>query len=525
VRAAPGLRTAVLLAALSGVLGALPFLRFRLWPVGWVALVPLFFALEGATMARSFLVGWVAGTATTLTGFYWIMGLLVRFAGMAQPLALVLHVVHAAWGGIAWGLACLLAAAPGPGGIRRPLALCAAFMIVEWSFPLMFPWNMSGGQYLFLPFVQAADLVGALGLTGLVVAGNAAVHAAASLAAGPVPAERRRARAILAACLAGLVGAGIAYGALRIRSVDRARDRAPSVTVGVVQPNVAMDEKGELSHAGAELDRLHELTGIAAASGADLVVWPESAYPYRMPRSLRRAPAGSMAVISGHDAAVVFGAISRGPAGRYNSAFLATPGGGIAGPVDKVHLVLFSEWIPLRDRIPRFVSARYPFVTSTGFDPGDRPGRLDVGSVRAGILICFEDIFTRHARDLAGGGANLLVNLTNDAWFGDTAEPEQHLALAALRAVETRRDLVRSVNTGVSAVVEATGRVAYRTGAFEEAVFVREVRLLDGSTPYCAAGAWLGWVALGSLVLAALAARIRDRREGGAGTGGSEIGR
>jgi len=118
------------------------------------------------------------------------------------------------------------------------------------------------------------------------------------------------------------------------------------------------------------------------------------------------------------------------------------------------------------------------------------------------------------SRELVSRDANLLVNLTNDAWFGDTVEPRQHMALSTLRAVENRRDLVRAVNTGVSAVVEASGRVAVSTETWQEVVIVHDVRLLEGRTVYQIVGDWPAWLGILVLVLAALWARIRGMPRG-----------
>jgi len=509
VSPAVGWRAAVPLAVLAGGLVAATFHDFRFWALSWCAFVPLLVAIEGAGTGRGFACGWIAGTTTHIAGFTWFTGLLVRFAHFPLPAALAVYVLYCAWGGVAWGLVGAFTSRLGVarGGWPPLVVLPAALVAVEFAFPHVFPWNLAGGQYLFLPFAQAAELVGVLGLGGVMAAGGAALYELVAV-------RGRRPRRLVAGAVLLAVGIVIVWGAVRLRAVERSRAAAPGVRVGVVQPNVSMDEKGVRARARTQMSLLQDLTRAAEQGGADIVVWPESAYPYRIQRQLRVDLKGKKRIQRGFEVPVLFGAVSFDGTGRYNSAFLLSASGELSAPVDKNHLVLFSERVPFRDHIPSFVRRRYPAMTAIGFGSGTEPGVLESGEMRAGVLVCFEDTMAGFARRVVRAGANVLINLTNDAWFGDTVEPHQHLALAVFRAIENRRDLVRSVNTGVSAVVEATGRVSYRTGTFEEAVFVHEVRLLEETTPFTRAGGWPGWAALAALVLLAAAGTIRRQGPG-----------
>jgi len=513
VRPAPGWRAAVPLAVLAGCLVAVTFRDFRFWALSWFAFVPLLMAIEGASAGRGFACGWIAGLTTHLVGFTWFTGLLVRFAHFPLPAAIAVYILYCAWGGVAWGLVCAFTArlCAGRGGFAPVLVLPASLVAVEFAFPHVFPWNLAGGQCLFIPFAQAAEVVGVLGLGGVIAAAGAAAY---ELVAARFIARARKPRRILACAVLLLTGLLIAWGAVRVRAVERTRAASPLIRVGVVQPNVPMDEKGARALAKNQLSLLQDLSAAAVQGGAELVIWPESAYPYRIQRQVRTDLRGRKRILRGFEAPVLFGAVSFDATGRYNSAFLLSASGSLSGPVDKNHLVMFSERIPMRDHVPTFIRKRYPVMTAIGFSPGAGPGVLEIGGTRAGILVCFEDTMAGFARRVVRAGANVLVNVTNDAWFGDTVEPHQHLGLAVFRAVENRRDLVRSVNTGVSGVIEATGRIAYRTGTFEEAVFVSDVRLLDLTTPFTRMGGWPGWVALAALVLLGLAATIRRQRSG-----------
>jgi apolipoprotein N-acyltransferase len=168
-----------------------------------------------------------------------------------------------------------------------------------------------------------------------------------------------------------------------------------------------------------------------------------------------------------------------------NSAYLLRPDGVVAGRYDKVHLVPYGEYVPLRQLFPfigKLVAGIGDFRPGKGFDPLVSDGR------RLGVLICYEGIFPEAARDYKRNRADLLVNITNDAWFGRTSAPYQHLSMTVFRAVENRLYLVRAANTGVSAVIDPTGVILSRTGLFERTVLKGEVKFIDEKTFYAAYG-------------------------------------
>jgi apolipoprotein N-acyltransferase len=275
----------------------------------------------------------------------------------------------------------------------------------------------------------------------------------------------------------GLALADLAYGAVRLHQVDAQRAAAPKVRTGIVQANVGILEKWD----PREFARLltihqHESADLARA-GAEFIVWPESSYPYAFPRPPHALP-GDLPVDDprrvrrGFDTPLMFGAVTRhvGPPAEprerfpFNTALMMDGAGRFTGSYDKVFLMMFGEYIPFYDQIPWFTKL---FPEASNFSRGSEPARfpLEVGgrSYQVGPLICYEDILPGFARRVAKLGPNAFVNITNDAWFGRTAEPYQHLALAVFRSVEHRLEMVRAVNTGVSAHVDAGGRVLAHT--------------------------------------------------------------
>jgi apolipoprotein N-acyltransferase len=309
--------------------------------------------------------------------------------------------------------------------------------------------------------------------------------------------------------------------------------------VGVAQGNVGIQQKHAPERARAIHDDLRALTGQHERRGAELTVWAETAYPYPWVRERAAQHSHERRVVDAHRQASLQrgptdGELQRGPtdsgvrgpvliglvtyaqaAGsavttRYNSAWLVRPDGWLGDRVDKSRLLAFGEYVPLWDLLPPLRS-RYP---SRGF----QAGRNDVVRARGhalGILICYEDLFGSLAREVVARGADVLVNMTNDAWFGRSREPALHDMVARLRAIETRRDLVRAVNTGVSSFSSASGRLLRQTRTFTRDGFVAEVRPLQVRTLYAVAGDWL--TPLVGLGLAGAWLRARARRTQGSG--------
>jgi apolipoprotein N-acyltransferase len=253
----------------------------------------------------------------------------------------------------------------------------------------------------------------------------------------------------------------VAFGAWRMRSVEQAREAAPHARIALVQPGFDASDRWEASRAAMMIERLTMLTKSAEQRGAQLTVWPESAYPFTLPHSTRTSPHGARAVLQpGVRGPVLTGAYMSGAAGLgYNSAIMASADGTLSTPYDKRHLLWFGETVPLADTFPWL---RKVFAKGTGLDAGHESVVFVAGPVRAAVLNCYEDTLPVAGREAMEQSPNLLVNVTNDAWFAGSAEGELHLRLAVLRAIETRRDLVRAVNQGPTSFVDANGRVRAR---------------------------------------------------------------
>jgi apolipoprotein N-acyltransferase len=518
----PAGRRAALLAALSGGLLALSFPRPDLGVLAFVALVPLLLTLQGVRRGAALQRGYACG-AVFFTGLlYWIPRVLVVYGGLPWAAALLVLAL------LVFYLATYVAlfAAITAASWRRfgPLALAAApvtwvaLEIVRGQALTGFPWGLIGySQHLNLPLLQAAALGGIYAVSLLVAAAGAGI---ALLLLRPAPRRARPAGALLLA----LVGAAHAGGFAALSGGGRAEAGLAAIQVAAVQGNVPQDVKWSPGSEARIITDLARLTRRAAEDGARLIVWPESASPFSFRRPVPRgAASGAPIAVAPHGdyldlvggmardlgIALIAGSVDYRVEGNrleaLNSAFSVGPDGTLGPSYDKVHLVPFGEYVPLR-RLLFFVD---PLARGAiaGFAAGARLEPLPTPAGRAATFICYEAAFPELVRRIAARDADFLVNLTNDAWYGRTSMPYQHLAMAVVRAVENRRYLVRAANTGISAIVDPYGRVTARSRLDESAVVRGAMRPRRDPTPYARAGDLLAW---GCAILTALhAAAIR----------------
>ena len=405
--------------------------------------------------------GLAFGFGANVVALRFVPDVVARFTPLPWILGLVALLLLSLFEGLRWAVASMVSQAAGRRGVPRWVSFPLGVFVASFV-PTVFPWTPAGGVTPWPVVAQIAELVGERGLA-VTMACVAALLAMAL----------RSRRILLAGIALGLQGLVVVYGAARIPHVDALRDAAPAMKVALVQPGTEARARWDPTQHAAILARLSAYTRAAEAQGAELTVWPEAAYPYPVAHASRRGPIGAMAMLQrGVHGPVLTGLVmSGGPAEFYNSAVLAAPGGVLSEPADKLRLLWFGETVPFADRWPWL---RKTFARGVGLVPGDHAVVLTSGEARIAILNCFEDTLPDAGRDAfasadgAGRSANLLVNVTNDAWFVDSQESELHLRLAALRAIELRRDLVRAVNEGVTSWVDATGRVRARltdTGA------------------------------------------------------------
>jgi apolipoprotein N-acyltransferase len=510
------------LSVLAGCLTFLAVATFDVWPLAWVALVPLLLALEEQTPGRAFLYGWLTGLCTNLGGFYWINGLLQRFGHMPAVAAVPLWWLLCAYQGLivaffALFLRLVHRRAPGlPYALTVPVIMVACELCV----PLVFPWYYAISQAWVVPVIQIADLTGPLGVTFLLMIVNGGLY---DLVASRRAGRGWRWRPAAAAAL--VVVAALGYGQVRLRQITARRAAAPKVKVGLVQANIGIVEKGRLRLAPHHLEIHQRLSAQLQRDGAQLIVWPESSYPYWFTRDQASDWTDQKAARKGFDAPLLFGTItlSRRERFPYNTALMMDRKGRITGSFDKVYLLIFGEYVPFYETFESTLAKYVP--EAANFARGKDPTIFPFEGYRLGPMICYEDIIPQFGRRLARLKPNLFVNITNDAWFGRTSEPYEHMALAVYRTVEHRLDMVRAVNTGVSAFIDATGRVYRKSDSVDPqetpdappVALLDEVAMMQTGTVYGAVGDLFGYLCLAAAVYLVLVHR-RWRREDTADT-------
>jgi apolipoprotein N-acyltransferase len=483
-------RLGVVLAALSGVLYFVGFCGFDQFYLSWICLVPVMRALDDDSLGpwETLLIAWVFGLVTHLGGYTWITGMLRDFGHLPLVLALAGYFLLclgqgsllAAWG---WTFNRLVTR------LHLPVIWVAPVMMViaEYLWPALFPSFLSNSQYRQILFIQTLDIWGPLGLTFILTLASAVIYQTLSW--------RFRKRGSLPrlgwAVLIVLVLADLGYGLGTVAATDDNLALAERrVRIGIVQSNMGIYQKMGEPQEG--LRRHQEQSLEVEAQGADLVVWPESGYAYGVPSSLTNLKQRVMGPLA---TPLLFGGIRRDGKDIYNTAFLVDGSGDIQGTYDKTYLLAFGEYIPLGETFPSIYEMSL-FKHTSHFIRGNHTRPLVLDGVRYGILVCYEDILPGFVREVMKSDPHILVNMTNDAWFGDSREPLIHLALATFRAVEQRRFLVRSTNTGISAIVDPAGRILEQTPVFARANLVRSVAVLEGRTLYARFGDWVAWLSL-----------------------------
>lgn len=413
------------------------------WAAG-VALVPLFVLARRVPPRMALGMGFAAGFLFWLLSIRWLTH--VTVAGWIFLSAYcALYVVPAAWMANRWR--------GGAAGFAASLAVvwCGGEFLRGWLGG-GFPWNLMGaGLTPCLPAIQLAEFGGVWLVSGLAVFTNALVAWAV--------AEHRGWRA-LALCALG-VAAALGWGSWRLAQWKKPER---SIRVALVQTSIPQDEKWVSAKIRMIYDRLTDLTRKAQTDPqVELVIWPETALPddvrnsehsYGLVWSL--CTNGTPILAGSLDTAL----LDSGEEQYFNSAFLFDAEGRIAGEYDKRHLVILGEFIPWDHWIPWSWRAKWRWPLSITKGDGGAVFHAGRADVPMSPLICFEDILPHLARADVRAGARMLVNLTNDAWFDDRVAPRQHMRNAVLRAVENRVPLVRAANTGVSCVIEPSGRVA-----------------------------------------------------------------
>jgi apolipoprotein N-acyltransferase len=508
--------SAWLLVFLSTLLQVLIFPLAGIYVLSWIAFAPLIFALlqsrpvgaleivgsvnlQAAKPGQAFLLAYTSGILWYAGTCYWIYDTMHQYGGLSQPLALLALFLFCLYLGLYHGLfGLLLSFSAGPGRDHRRALVAAPFLWVAVELARAritgFPWNLLGtAQVDNISLARITTLTGVYGISFEIMLVNVAV-AAAFL----VPRKKRGMLLIASLAAAAVLQAGRLVGAPALPTDHAAL---------LVQENLPVDATWTRETFERTLREIATLSVNAATSGSahpdskldsvDLVVWPESPAPFYASDPLFRRVVGEVARQS--HTWLVTGAIGTTPAARggrsvsevFNSAALVSPSGEWSGRYDKVHLVPFGEYLPF----PRLFAFAGGLTKEVGeFQAGESRAPLDAGGTRLGVFICYESVFPGEVRKFAEQGAQVLVNLSNDGWYGDSGAYAQHLNQTRMRAIENERWLLSATNTGVTASIDPYGRTVVRLPRKERDALVAPYALTSVTTFYTRHGDWFAWL-------------------------------
>lgn len=465
------------------------FPRLELSWLAFVCFVPLFLILPRHGIRTLFRFGWIAGFLFHLGNLYWIYYVIQHYSTVHPILVvgilLLLCIVLALFWGVFLALTGLLREKAG-----LLIALLAApfvWIVLEWTRnqTTEFPWCLLGySQYKNLRIAQFATVTGVYGLSWLLMSINAGIATLLLLRKWPY---------LVTALM--LLSATTIYGHYRIaQPVGNT-----TATVGLIQGNVPQDAKLDYAFAEAIHKRHVQMTrNLIVQSKPDVIFWSEAStlFPIRTggiwSKEIRELAASSKTPL-------IIGSDTFTGEEVFNSAYLVNERGELEAQYDKIYLVPFGEYVPLK-KLFFFAGKMVPEISD--FSPGVNYEPFTIDDQKVSISICFEVVFPQLSREFSNRGATLLATITNDAWFGKTAAPYQHFAMSVMRAIENRRYLVRAANTGISGFVDPYGRILQKTNIFEQAAIIGEIRWVDERTFYTRFGDLLVYASMVICVLA-----------------------
>ncbi|MCD6265689.1 MAG: apolipoprotein N-acyltransferase [Deltaproteobacteria bacterium] len=500
----------VLLAALSGLMLTASFAPVNLDWIAWISLIPLLISLEDKSLSDAFKIGLFVGLFHYLTLIYWIVNVLSRYGNINLILSLSALLLLSFY--LAFYIALFaLIVANFKNNRLSPFWGACIWVALEYARSYImtgFPWCLLGySQYSRLPLIQISDIAGVYGISFIIVLVNFALYNVVSLmikkkastyAIGDKSevkgydhnkhnGHHLRIIGIDAIFTFFLVGCVLVYGYSRLKEKADNNVKGKELRVMIVQGNIDQSLKWDSDFQEETLSIYKKLSLESADFKPQLIIWPETALPFFF-QDASHLSKEVFEVARITNANILFGSPAyvkdKDSILYYNRAYMISKSR-VFDYYDKVHLVPFGEYVPLKKCIPfvhRLVTAAGDFSTGKKAEPIYSPG------LKIGALICFETIFPDIPRRFAAQGAELLVNLTNDAWFGRTSAPYQHLSMAVFRCVENRLPMARAANTGISAFILANGKIVDKSKLFAREILQKKIKLAHKKTFYSQLG-------------------------------------
>ncbi|MBI5047984.1 MAG: apolipoprotein N-acyltransferase [Deltaproteobacteria bacterium] len=505
----------IFLSILSGAMLIAAFPPIDIGFFAWVGMVPFFFALsdtavgsqgagvrKGAGISlpkfckRGFLLGLLWGIIFFLGTVYWVVNSMVNYGGVpffTSILVLLLLVLYLALFFAAFGFGTSIVLSIKTNLLLKVLFTSSLWVGLEYirtnMITIGFPWVLLGySQSSLLPIIQITDITGVYGVSFLIVMVNMFIFLAIQAKSSKLKEDKEL--STVSFQLSPFLKSGfvvsfiliivLIYGFFRIYETDKISQNWKTLKIGIAQGNIDQGRKWDISFKKETVDIYKNLNMALAKQGVRLIIWPETAIPFYLQSDKELGPEvfnlpreANAYLFTGNDA---YGLGFDGEVKYYNSAFLISPKGELVGKYDKIHLVPFGEYVPLKNYLP-FI---HKLVVGVGdFSSGKWLKPLELDGDSFGVLICFESIFPELARGFINEGAGFLVNITNDAWFGRTSAPYQHFSQAVFRAVENKVFLIRAANTGVSGVIDPVGRIILKSDIFTREAMAGYIKIKD----------------------------------------------
>lgn len=487
-----------LLAVISGLLLTCSFPKINWGWMAWVALIPLLYSLKDLSLKGSFYIGLISGIIHYCTLLYWLVPTMNNYGNLPLWVGCLLLFLLSSYLGLYFAIFSAFLQK----FCRTPLRLVIWFPIVFVSLEFIrsflfsgFPWELIGySQFEWLTLIQLSDITGVYGISFLIALTNGSLCAALIYIGKQkwqgINISKKIASGSLATTALVMIII-LAYGNIRIQSIDQKMKTADRVKVSVIQGNIDQAVKWNPEYQKNTILKYLNLSFSTLTDSPALIVWPETATPFYFSSPYTDSHLTQLIREGVQEANIwlLFGSPSYERDGKtlhyYNTAYLLSPEGEQIGKYNKVHLVPYGEYVPLKKWFP-FIGK---LVAQVGdFQSGTKGSTIVWNQHPIGVQICFEVIFPDLARAMASNQAEIFINITNDAWFGTSSGPFQHFSMTVFRAVENKRALVRSANTGISGFIDPVGRILETTSLGVDATRTRTVPLMKSGTVYMKAG-------------------------------------
>ena len=496
----------IALAILSGFLFAFAFPNVAIGWLIFIAFVPLFIALARAKSWReAFALGWISQTIAWLLMVPWVVRVMSHYGGLPYITGVLIFVGMCIILGFYGGAFGVLVFRIAPGDeFHRWLLAPLAWAAIEYARTYLltgFPWNLIAAAIVdYTPLAQFDRVAGPYALAVLMLLPSATI-------CWIIMARPRGMRLVaVVAPVTILCFVWWSTGIVASKLIPRPRV-GPTYTAALLQPNISQEMRWDSASLSAIFQRMMDMTDTAIRSGASVIIWPESTVPlsYSSTDFFRHAieSVSRQAAVD-----IILGSVAEdaaAPNRMWNAAFLVSAGTTV-GHYDKIRLVPFGEYVPLR----RMLFFARKLVRAVGdFEFGKKDTPL-IGLLRYGPAICYEIVFPQIPRTQVVHGADVLVTITNDAWYDGTSAPRQHLNQARLRAIETDRYLLRAATTGISAFVDPTGRVIEELPMNRQGLIYAHFQPRHSTTLYVRFGDWFAWIACAIVAVSVLRHERRD---------------